>query len=68
MQTDSVHDVYTRYYVHCSDGEEEYLLAFDFHNAVDYGVDGQAYDGWRLIQSLDDCEQWMKTLHFRIES
>lgn len=64
MQTDSVHDVYTRYYVHCSDGEEEYLLAFDFHNAVDYGVDGQAYDGWRLIQSLDDCEQWMKTLHF----
>lgn len=63
-QTDPIHDVYTRYFVHCVEGKSEYALVFDFYNALDYGVDGQAYDGWRLLQSLEDCEQWMKTLYF----
>jgi len=66
-QVDFVHDVYTRYLLHYADDNGEYVLSFDFYCAHDYGDDfiDPNFIGWRLIQTLDDCEQWMKTLTFK---
>ncbi len=55
-QQESVFNVYTIYYVLCKDR----AAAFCFLNAQDYDKDGA--QGWKLIQSENDCENWMKTL------
>ena len=65
-QRDYIHDVFSRYLLHYAGNDGEYVLSFDFYCAHDYGEDfiDPEFCGWRLIQTLDDCEQWIKTLSF----
>ncbi len=62
-----LHDAITRYWMHYQKDGEEYVLVFQIRNALDYGEgfgEGADYVGWYLLQSLEDCWQWMKTLKF----